>query len=155
MVERFHRDRSKPANEDVDERVFLITRRRIEVTYHLEDHRFIPSTRSFIKPRDSTERKRAEDFTPTMVSSFQAGDTYMQQSEKAFSLGSFSPIIGTFVSVQVDPSQEPLQTQTLYRMLWVLMRDEEKVLFQIRGSKKEVTSSIQLSHNSEVGPHKP
>lgn len=71
VVERFHRNRSKPACRDVAERVFLLAQRRIEVTYHLEDHRFIPSKRSFIKPRESTEKKKAEDFTPDMVSCFQ------------------------------------------------------------------------------------
>lgn len=75
VVERFYRNRSKPASEDVAERVFLVTERRIEVTYHLEDLRFIPSKRSFIKPRDSTEQKKAGDFTPDMVSSFQVQTT--------------------------------------------------------------------------------
>lgn len=75
VVERFHRNRSKSANEDVAERVFLITQRRIEVTYHLEDHRFIPSKRSFIKPQESTEQTKEEDFISAMVSSFQVGDT--------------------------------------------------------------------------------
>lgn len=75
VVERFHRNRSKPTNEDVAERVFLLAQRQIEVTYHLEDHRFIPSKRSFVKPLESTEQTKAEDFTPDMVSSFQVQKT--------------------------------------------------------------------------------
>lgn len=71
MVERFHRNKSKPANEDVAERVFLLAERGIEVTYHLEDQCFIPSKRSFIKPRQSTQKEKAEKFNPDMVSSFQ------------------------------------------------------------------------------------
>uniref|UniRef100_A0A8D3AZF0 Coiled-coil domain-containing protein 135 n=1 Tax=Scophthalmus maximus TaxID=52904 RepID=A0A8D3AZF0_SCOMX len=102
VVERFYRNRSKPASEDVAERVFLVTERRIEVTYHLEDLRFIPSKRSFIKPRDSTEQKKAGDFTPDMVSSF-----------------------------QVDPSEKLIKTLTLYEMLVALMKDEEKVTCEI------------------------
>uniref|UniRef100_A0A4W6G732 Coiled-coil domain-containing protein 135 n=1 Tax=Lates calcarifer TaxID=8187 RepID=A0A4W6G732_LATCA len=108
VVERFHRNRSKPTNEDVAERVFLLAQRQIEVTYHLEDHRFIPSKRSFVKPLESTEQTKAEDFTPDMVSSF-----------------------------QVDPSQKPLKTLTLYHILMALIKDEEKVTLQIKESKKE------------------
>ncbi|XP_035512918.1 dynein regulatory complex subunit 7 [Morone saxatilis] len=120
VVERFHRNRSKPASEDVAERVFLITQRRIEVTYHLEDHRFIPSRRSFIKPEESTEQKKAEDFTPDMVSSF-----------------------------QVDPSEKPLSTLTLCEMLVVLMKDEEKVLLQIEDSKMEVKDILACRKQEE------
>uniref|UniRef100_A0A665U5D3 Uncharacterized protein n=1 Tax=Echeneis naucrates TaxID=173247 RepID=A0A665U5D3_ECHNA len=63
VVEHFHRDRSKPANEDVAERVFLPAQRRIDLTYHLEDHRFIPSKRSFIKPQQAKGKEKAAQFT--------------------------------------------------------------------------------------------
>ncbi|KAK2850901.1 hypothetical protein Q5P01_007177 [Channa striata] len=109
VVERFHRNRAKAANQDVAERVFLLNKRQMEVTYHLEDHRFIPSRRSFIKPQDSTEQQKAEDFTSDMVSSF-----------------------------QVDPCEKPLKTMTLYKMLQALMKDEENMVLQIQTSKKEV-----------------
>ncbi|XP_074500922.1 dynein regulatory complex subunit 7 [Sebastes fasciatus] len=121
VVERFHRNRSKPANADVAERVFLLAKRRIEVTYHLEDHRFIPSKRSFIKPQESTENKKAEDFTPDMVSSF-----------------------------QVDPSEKPLTTPILWEMLVALMKDEEKVVFQIRESKNEVKDILACRVQEEA-----
>ncbi|XP_070766988.1 dynein regulatory complex subunit 7 [Enoplosus armatus] len=122
VVERFHRNRSKPANKDVAERVFLLAQRRIEVTYHLEDQRCIPSKRSFIKPRESTEKKKAEDFTPNMVSSF-----------------------------QVDPSEKPLETQALYKMLVALMKDEEKVALQIKASKTEVRDIVACREQEEMG----
>ncbi|KAM9852586.1 dynein regulatory complex subunit 7-like [Aulostomus maculatus] len=64
VVERFHRNRKKSAKEDVAERVFLMAQRRIEVTYHLEEDRFMPSRRGFVRPR-------AKDSTAEMVSSFQ------------------------------------------------------------------------------------
>lgn len=79
VVELFHRNRSKPANEDVAERVFLLAERQIEVTYHVEDFRCIPSKRKFIKPRESTETLKAEDFTADMVSSFQVQNVNTQQ----------------------------------------------------------------------------
>uniref|UniRef100_A0A665U5U4 Uncharacterized protein n=1 Tax=Echeneis naucrates TaxID=173247 RepID=A0A665U5U4_ECHNA len=68
VVEHFHRDRSKPANEDVAERVFLPAQRRIDLTYHLEDHRFIPSKRSFIKPQQAKGKEKAAQFTSNVVS---------------------------------------------------------------------------------------
>lgn len=70
VLERFHRDRSKPAHADVAQRVFLLAEGRIEVTYHLEDHRCVASRRSFVKPLQS-KRSKAEDFRRDMVSSFQ------------------------------------------------------------------------------------
>lgn len=71
VVEQFHRDPSKPATEDVAELVFLLDKRRIEVTYHVEDFRFIPARRQFIKPQTSSETQRAEDFNADMVTNFQ------------------------------------------------------------------------------------
>ncbi|XP_054465855.1 dynein regulatory complex subunit 7 [Anoplopoma fimbria] len=120
MVERFHRNRSKPANVDVAERVFLLAERRIEVTYHLEDHRFITSKRSFMKPLESTEKKKAEEFSADMVCSF-----------------------------QVDPSEKPIETLTLSKMLVDLIRDEEKVVQQIKESKKEVSSILVCRKQEE------
>ncbi|XP_067361429.1 dynein regulatory complex subunit 7 isoform X2 [Channa argus] len=120
VVENFHRNKAKPANQDVAKRVFLLTKRQIEITYHLEDHRFIPSRRSFIKPQDSTEQQKAEDFTSDMVSSF-----------------------------QVDPSEKSLKTMTLYKMLQALVKDEENVIFQIQGSKKEVGEIVACREEEE------
>lgn len=80
VVERFHRDRSKPADEDVAERVFWLAERRIEVTYHLADDRYIPSKRRFIKPRESTEIWKVEDFTADMASTYQVQTTHTQRS---------------------------------------------------------------------------
>ncbi|KAL0978403.1 hypothetical protein UPYG_G00170020 [Umbra pygmaea] len=66
VVERFSRDRSKPAGEDVAERIFLVSENRIDVTYHLEDDRIIPAWRKFTNPRDPGFL-----FTPKMVTTFQ------------------------------------------------------------------------------------
>ncbi|XP_067449650.1 dynein regulatory complex subunit 7 isoform X2 [Thunnus thynnus] len=120
VVERFHRNRKKLASEDVAERVFLLAQRRIEVTYHLEDHRFIPSKRSFIKPEESTEEEKEEEFTPDMVSSF-----------------------------QVDPAEKPLRILTLHEMLLALMADEEKVVLQIKESKEEVGDIVACREQEE------
>ncbi|KAM9350281.1 dynein regulatory complex subunit 7 [Symphorus nematophorus] len=118
VLERFHRNRSKPANEDVAERVFLLAKRVIKVTYHSDQ--FIPSNRTFTKPRESTEEQKGEDFTADMVTGFQA-----------------------------NPSEKPLGTQTLYKMLVDLIKDEEKVLLQIEASKQEVRDIVARREQEE------
>lgn len=70
VVERFHRNGSKPANEDVAERVFLIPEKLIELNYHLTEDRLIPSKISFIKPLGS-EKRNAQEISLDMISTFQ------------------------------------------------------------------------------------
>ncbi|CAJ1084316.1 dynein regulatory complex subunit 7 isoform X3 [Xyrichtys novacula] len=82
VVERFHRNTSKPANQDVAERVFLLDQRRIEVTYHTEDHRVVPSKRIFVKPREATEEKKAESFKRDMVEEFQMLNSLKEDEEE-------------------------------------------------------------------------
>ncbi|MEQ2206976.1 hypothetical protein XENOCAPTIV_005529 [Xenoophorus captivus] len=65
VVERFHRNTSKPVTEDVAQRVFLVPQMQIKLTYHLMDHRTIPSRRSITKPKDD------QPFTEDMFSTFQ------------------------------------------------------------------------------------
>ncbi|XP_075958119.1 dynein regulatory complex subunit 7 [Anarhichas minor] len=113
VVERFHRNTSKPANADVAERVFLLAERRIELTYHLEDDGIIASKRSFIKPENATETKKAEDFRAQLVSGY-----------------------------QVDPSEDPLHSLTLNKMLVDLMKDEEEVILQIKTSWMEASDFL-------------
>ncbi|XP_075882922.1 dynein regulatory complex subunit 7 isoform X2 [Nelusetta ayraudi] len=113
VVEQFHRDPSRPASEDVAELVFQLGERRIEVTYHVEDFRFIPSRRQFLKPQTSSETQRAEDFTADMVSNF-----------------------------QLDLCVKPLKTLTLYEMMLSLMKEEEESIQQIRTSLREVRDIV-------------
>uniref|UniRef100_A0A3P9JPI0 Dynein regulatory complex subunit 7 n=1 Tax=Oryzias latipes TaxID=8090 RepID=A0A3P9JPI0_ORYLA len=72
VVERFHRNAAKPANEDVAERVFLVSEEQFELTYHLMDHRFIPSRRILTKP---LFRKFSNDCVSTFQVSINVGDT--------------------------------------------------------------------------------
>lgn len=70
MVERFHRNSSKPANEDVAERVFVQPEKLAEVTYHLTKEQLIPSKISFVMPVQS-ERGNAQEFSLDLISTFQ------------------------------------------------------------------------------------
>ncbi|XP_037836960.1 dynein regulatory complex subunit 7 isoform X1 [Kryptolebias marmoratus] len=69
VLERFHRNPSKPANKDVAERLFLVPQGQMELTYHLMEHRFIPSKTFLMKPQTGL------NFTTDMVSIFQVDQT--------------------------------------------------------------------------------
>lgn len=56
MLEKFHRNKGKPANEDIAELVFNISEEKIQVTYHTEDDKISASTREFIKPPNADEK---------------------------------------------------------------------------------------------------
>ena len=56
MVEKYHRNELKKANEDIKELVFSIEEEKILITYHTEDEKISSSTREFIKPANSEEK---------------------------------------------------------------------------------------------------
>ncbi|XP_074536909.1 dynein regulatory complex subunit 7 [Halichoeres trimaculatus] len=120
VVERFHRNSSKPADQDVAERVFLLAHNQIEVTYHLDPRRVIPAKRSFVKPRKSTFERKAEEFRRDMATSF-----------------------------QVDPAERPLSTLALYRMMKALREDEEEVVQQVKQSRQNVIDTVTCRQREE------
>ena len=72
MVERFKRDYSIPANENVRERIFATSEDRILLKYHLEDQRVTSSTREFIKPPNySSDKGTPLQLTPDTTIAFQ------------------------------------------------------------------------------------
>ncbi|KAL7862681.1 hypothetical protein SRHO_G00116650 [Serrasalmus rhombeus] len=120
VVERFHRDRSKAASEDVAEREFLLSEDRIQVTYHKEEDRIIPAWRNFIKPHDAGDSQNTNAFTPQMASIF-----------------------------QVDPFKKPCKNLFLYKTLMALMKEEENVLMRIKDSEKEVRAILAARQQEE------
>lgn len=71
MVERFNRDSSKAADDDISERSFMVAEDRINIKFHLEKGRIIASTREFIKPPNISLDKTSQlQFTPDMTSAF-------------------------------------------------------------------------------------
>ncbi|CAL8358551.1 unnamed protein product [Lota lota] len=120
VVERFHRDKSKAAREDVAERVFLLAEGCIEVTFHLEDHRIIPIRRSFVKPKMLPDGQRAESWAPSMATGY-----------------------------QVEPHENPPKNVYLYEMLTALMEEEEKVTLQIKRSELEVREILATREREE------
>ncbi|CAL9690283.1 unnamed protein product [Knipowitschia caucasica] len=114
VVEKFDRDVSKPASEDIAELAFHLAERRVEVTYHLEENTFIAAKRTFDKPAESTKTQKAGDFTKDMVSTF-----------------------------QVDPRVEPLQMPQLHQLLLWLLEEEQKTIRDIRNSQRSVRAMVQ------------
>ena len=56
MVERFHRNLEKNANDDVAECIFVVSEERIQQTYHKENDKISASTQEFIKPPNANEK---------------------------------------------------------------------------------------------------
>ncbi|XP_010882332.2 dynein regulatory complex subunit 7 isoform X2 [Esox lucius] len=120
VVESFHRDQSKPAREDVAERIFLVCEDRIQVTYHLEDDRIIPAWRNFIKPKDSGDSQKPHSFSRQMASTF-----------------------------HVDSFEKPCKNLFLYEMLVHMMKEEETVALRVKDSEKEVRAILAVREQEE------
>ena len=71
MVEKYYRNKSKPASEDISELMFLIADEKISVTYHTEDKKISASTREFIKPANADEKGAMLIMSPDMHTTFQ------------------------------------------------------------------------------------
>ncbi|XP_040185178.1 dynein regulatory complex subunit 7 isoform X1 [Rana temporaria] len=77
ITERFYRNTEKPANEDVAERVFLITEDRINVRYHRHDDHITTSYWEFQKPSNLGEKGFSIVLSPESCISYQ-----VESSEK-------------------------------------------------------------------------
>ncbi|XP_076878346.1 dynein regulatory complex subunit 7 isoform X2 [Brachyhypopomus gauderio] len=120
VEERFHRNRSKPAGQDIAEREFLLSQDQIQVTYHLEENRIIPAWKIFTKPQSAGYSRIPPAFTPQMVSTF-----------------------------QVDPSKKPCKNLHLYETLVALMKEEKDVLIRIKKAEEEVRAILASREKEE------
>lgn len=71
MIQKFHRNRNKPANEDIAELIFHIAEDKIQLSYHTEDLRIAASTREFLKPPNWDEKGAVLTFSSEMHQTFQ------------------------------------------------------------------------------------
>ena len=55
-MERYDRNRSKDANDDIAEVVFNMEEEKIYVTYHRQDSKISATTREFIKPAPTDDK---------------------------------------------------------------------------------------------------
>lgn len=113
IVERFHRNIAVPADEDVAERIFLISEDKIQLTFHHQDGKITASFREFIKPPNANDKGAILTYTPEMTSTF-----------------------------QVDPHKKPAKNLYLYNLLVDLVSHEEKSVHNVRDSEEEVKKPL-------------
>ncbi|XP_075366368.1 dynein regulatory complex subunit 7 isoform X4 [Mycteria americana] len=75
IKECFHRNLEKPADEDVAERIFLITEETIHLTYHLKDKYITASRKDFFKVVERDRKGNEIIMTPEMCITYQAGSS--------------------------------------------------------------------------------
>ncbi|XP_072168175.1 dynein regulatory complex subunit 7-like [Diadema setosum] len=109
IMDRFNRNRSKPANEDVAECIYLISEDRIQLTFHHQDEKITASTRDFIKPPNANDKGAVLTFSPDMTSTF-----------------------------RVDPHKDPPKNLYIYNLLVSLVDKEDKTVHSVRDSEDEV-----------------
>nr|XP_047924904.1 dynein regulatory complex subunit 7 isoform X3 [Anser cygnoides] len=120
MKECFHRNLEKPADEDVAERVFLITEEMIHLTYHLKDKYITASKKDFFKPTENY-RKQSEIMTPEMCITYQAGSSVKDK-----------------------------KLLHLYKLLQELTEEEKQLKQQVRQSEAEVLNILKIRENEEA-----
>ncbi|XP_071080586.1 dynein regulatory complex subunit 7-like [Haliotis cracherodii] len=109
MTQKFHRNKSKPANCDIAEMIFTMSDDKIFLTCHTEDKRIASSTREFSKPTNWEEKGAVLAWTPEMHQTF-----------------------------QVDPNAPYNKQVELYQTLLDLLKAEELCRERLRESEEEV-----------------
>ncbi|XP_036131653.1 dynein regulatory complex subunit 7 [Molossus molossus] len=71
ITERFFRNPAKPADEDVEERVFLILEERIQLRYHCREDHITASKREFLRRMEVDSKGNKIIMTPEMCISFE------------------------------------------------------------------------------------
>ncbi|NXQ95038.1 DRC7 protein, partial [Sagittarius serpentarius] len=121
IKECFHRNLEKPADEDVAERIFLITEEMIHLTYHLKDKYITASKKDFFKAADRDRKGKEIVMTPEVCITYQAGS-----SEKDKTL------------------------LHLYKSLQRLTEEEKQLKQQVRQSEAEVLNILKIRENEET-----
>jgi len=73
MIERFERDDSKDANEDVEEVIYNLLEHKHYLTYHKDSSKISASTREFIKPTIVDDKGAGILWSTDGHSTFQVG----------------------------------------------------------------------------------
>ncbi|XP_074896673.1 dynein regulatory complex subunit 7 isoform X1 [Buteo buteo] len=121
IKECFHRNLEKPADEDVAERIFLITEETIHLTYHLKDKYITASKKDFFKAADEDRKGNEIVMTPEMCITYQAGS-----------------------------SEKDKKLLHLYKALQQLTEEEKQLKQQVRQSEAEVLNILKIRENEET-----
>lgn len=109
MTEKYHRNESKPANQDIAIREFAVIDREIHLKYHYEKGKVTASTRDFVKP-PLTEMGDAMRFYPELTMGY----------ESEFGV-------------------KPLRQLELFLLFKEQLKDEEAILHHVRELEDEVS----------------
>ncbi|NXV91317.1 DRC7 protein, partial [Calonectris borealis] len=121
IKECFHRNLEKPADEDVAERIFLITEETIHLTYHLKDKYITASKKEFFKAAERDRKGNEIVMTPEMCITYQAGS-----------------------------SEKDKKLLPLYKLLQELTEEEKQLKQQVRQSEAEVLNILKIRENEET-----
>ncbi|XP_053575515.1 dynein regulatory complex subunit 7 [Bombina bombina] len=123
ITERFLRNKNKPANEDVAERIFLITEDRIQLRCHRENDHITTSYWEYLKPTNLGEKGTHVVLTPE-----------------------------TCISYQVEPSEKFNKQLYVYETLISLQQEEQKSKNLVRKSEAEVLAILSARVQEEADP---
>ncbi|XP_074958089.1 dynein regulatory complex subunit 7 isoform X2 [Phalacrocorax aristotelis] len=121
IKECFHRNLEKPADEDVAERIFLITEEMIHLTYHLKDKYITASKKDFFKAVERDKEGNEIVMTPEMCITYQAGSS--------------------------EHDKKPLR---LYKLLQELTEEEKQLKKQVQQAEAEVLNILKIRENEET-----
>ncbi|NXS43857.1 DRC7 protein, partial [Balaeniceps rex] len=121
IKECFHRNLEKPADEDVAERIFLITEEMINLTYHLKDKYITASKKDFFKAAERDRKGNDVIMTPEMCITYQAGS-----------------------------SEKDKKLLHLYKLLQELTEEEKQLKQQVWQSEAEVLNILKIHENEEI-----
>ncbi|NXN50742.1 DRC7 protein, partial [Rynchops niger] len=121
IKECFHRNPQRPADEDVAERIFLITEDMIQLTYHLKDKYITASKKDFFKAAEGDRKGNEMFMTPEMCITYQAGSS--EKEEKLLHL---------------------------YELLQELTAEEKQLKQQVRQSEAEALKILKIRENEET-----
>ncbi|NXX55520.1 DRC7 protein, partial [Scopus umbretta] len=121
IKECFHRNLEKPADEDVAERIFLITEEMIKLTYHLKDKYITASKKDFFKVAERDRKGSDIVMTPEMCITYQAGS-----------------------------SEKDKKLLHLYKLLQELTEEEKQLKKQVWQSEAEVLNILKIRENEET-----
>ncbi|XP_007670184.2 dynein regulatory complex subunit 7 isoform X2 [Ornithorhynchus anatinus] len=123
ITERFYRNPEKSANDDVAERVFLVSEERIQIKYHRRDDYITASKREFIKRAEVDNKGNKIIMTPDMC-----------------------------ISYEVEPRERANSLLYQYEMMMKLVDEEKIVKHQVWESEIEVLDILKL-REEEVAAH--
>ncbi|XP_061863419.1 dynein regulatory complex subunit 7 [Colius striatus] len=121
IKECFHRNLEKPADEDVAERIFLISEESIHLTYHLKDKYITASKKDFFKVAENDMKANEAIMTPEMCITYQAGSS--ERDEKLLHL---------------------------YKLLQELTEEEKQLKQHIQQSEAEVLQLLKTRESEEA-----